>query len=121
MGLNLNTVKAGKANMFLSPLFREAFVNMNQVSLELYNTDGSQGAARGAGIGLGLYPDPQSAFVGLEKVASLDPDNELQNAYAEVYGRLKERLEKLSYAWINFVALSIMLCWACTTFRPEQI
>ncbi|HLT06951.1 MAG TPA: FGGY family carbohydrate kinase [Cyclobacteriaceae bacterium] len=96
MGLNLNTVKAGKANMFLSPLFREAFVNMNQVSLELYNTDGSQGAARGAGIGLGLYPDPQSAFVGLEKVASLDPDNELQNAYAEVYGRWKERLEKLS-------------------------
>ena len=96
MGLNLNTVKAGKANMFLSPLFREAFVNMNQVSLELYDTDGSQGAARGAGIGLGLYPDHQAAFVGLEKVASLDPDDQLQQAYGEVYERWKEQLEKLS-------------------------
>src|SRR5690554_3276482 len=95
MGLNLNTVKAGKANMFLSPLFREAFVNMNQVSLELYDTDGSQGAARGAGIGLGLYPDRQSAFIGLEKVASLDPDERLQQAYAEVYQRWKGQLEKL--------------------------
>lgn len=95
MGLNLNTVKAGKANMFLSSLFREAFVNMNQVSLELYDTDGSQGAARGAGIGLGLYSDHQSAFVGLEKVASLDPDHRLQQAYGEVYERWKEQLEKL--------------------------
>src|SRR5690554_2271716 len=95
MGLNLNTVKAGKANMFLSPLFREAFVNMNQVSLELYDTDGSQGAARGAGIGLGLYPDRQSAFIGLEKVASLDPDERLQQVYAEVYQRWKGQLEKL--------------------------
>lgn len=95
MGLNLNTVKAGKANMFLSPLFREAFVNMNQVSLELYDTDGSQGAARGAGIGLGLYYDHQAAFVGLEKVASLDPDDRLQQAYGEVYARWKEQLEKL--------------------------
>ena len=96
MGLNLNTVKAGKANMFLSPLFREAFVNMNQVSLELYDTDGSQGAARGAGIGRGLYPDHQAAFVGLEKVASLDPDDRLQHAYGEVYERWKAQLEKLS-------------------------
>lgn len=95
MGLNLNTVKAGKANMFLSPLFREAFVNMNKVSLELYDTDGAQGAARGAGIGLGLYSDQQEAFVGLKKVASLDPDDRLQQAYGEVYERWKKQLEKL--------------------------
>lgn len=95
MGLNLNTVKAGKANMFLSPLFREAFVNMNQVSLELYDTDGSQGAARGAGIGAGIYSDHPTAFVGLEKVAALDPEPELQEAYSEVYQRWKEQLEKL--------------------------
>jgi xylulokinase len=95
MGLNLNTVKAGKANMFLSPLFREAFVNMNQVSLELFNTDGSQGAARGAGIGAGVFSNIRDAFVGLEKVASLDPDPKLQEAYGEVYQRWKAYLEKL--------------------------
>jgi len=74
MGLNLKTVKAGKANMFLSPLFREAFVNMNQVSLELYDTDGSQGAARGAGVGAGIYADAQEAFGGLERIALFEPD-----------------------------------------------
>ncbi len=95
MGLNLNTVKAGHANMFLSPLFREAFVNMNQISLELYNTDGAQGAARGAGIGAGIYSAPAEAFQGLEKRAAYDPEPALTEAYGEVYGRWVEALEKV--------------------------
>jgi xylulokinase len=95
MGLNLKTVKAGKANMFLSPLFREAFVNMNEVTLELYDTDGSQGAARGAGIGAGIYASPKEAFQGLEKLASLEPDNSLVSTYKEVYGNWLEALKKV--------------------------
>ncbi|GHB38365.1 xylulokinase [Mongoliitalea lutea] len=96
MGLNLNTVKAGHANMFLSPLFREAFVNMNEVSLELYDTDGSQGAARGAGIGLGLYASTDEAFESLEKIASLEPKQILIEAYAEAYEVWKSRLAQLT-------------------------
>lgn len=95
MGLNLNTVKAGHANMFLSPLFREAFVNMNQVALELYDTDGSQGAARGAGIGLGYYGSQADAFVGLEKITSLEPDQSLTEAYQGVYATWLTALEKV--------------------------
>jgi xylulokinase len=95
MGLNLNTVKAGRANMFLSPLFREAFVNMNGVTLELYDTDGSQGAARGAGIGAGIYASPKEAFQGLEKLASLEPDNSLVIAYKEVYESWLDALKKV--------------------------
>ena len=95
MGINLNTVKAGRANMFLSPLFREAFVNMNGVTLELYDTDGSQGAARGAGIGAGIYASPKEAFEGLEKLASLEPDNSLAAAYKEVYESWLEALQKV--------------------------
>jgi xylulokinase len=95
MGLNLNTVKAGKANMFLSPLFREAFVNMNQVSLELYDTDGSQGAARGAGIGAGIYADAKEAFAGLERLSVLDPEKEKVEAYTEVYGQWKAALSRV--------------------------
>lgn len=95
MGLNLETVKAGKANMFLSPLFREAFVNMNEVTLELYDTDGSQGAARGAGIGAGIYASPTEAFQGLEKLASLEPDNSLVSAYQDVYASWLEALDKI--------------------------
>jgi xylulokinase len=85
MGLNLKTVKAGNANMFLSPLFRDAFVNMNNVTLELYDTDGSQGAARGAGIGSGIYSNAEEAFAGLDKMASFEPKPSLVSAYNEVY------------------------------------
>ncbi|MBD8488009.1 carbohydrate kinase [Echinicola sp. CAU 1574] len=95
MGLTLKTVKAGRANMFLSPLFREAFVNMNEVSLEFYDTDGSQGAARGAGIAAGIYEQPKEAFVGLEKVASFDPDPILVKTYKEVYRQWEENLKKV--------------------------
>jgi xylulokinase len=95
MGLNLKTVKAGRANMFLSPLFREAFVNMNEVTLELYDTDGSQGAARGAGIGAGIYTSPKEAFEGLEKLASLEPENSLISTYKEVYASWLEALKKM--------------------------
>lgn len=95
MGLNLNTVKAGRANMFLSPLFREAFVNMNDVVLQLYDTDGSQGAARGAGIGAGRYSTNKEAFVGLEKLAEIAPTDELKSAYGEVYQRWESYLSKL--------------------------
>jgi xylulokinase len=95
MGLNLNTVKAGKANMFLSPLFREAFVNMNQVTLELYDTDGSQGAARGAGIGAGIFVNPQEAFNGLDLISAIEPDPSLKDTYAAVYGQWSDTLQKV--------------------------
>ncbi|GGF50212.1 xylulokinase [Echinicola rosea] len=95
MGLTLDTVKAGRANMFLSPLFREAFVNMNEVNLEFYDTDGSQGAARGAGVGAGFYASPKEAFSGLEKVASFAPDSKLVQIYKEVYQQWEENLGKV--------------------------
>lgn len=95
MGMNMKTVKAGRANMFLSPLFRQAFINMNQVSLELYDTDGAQGAARGAGIGAGIYASPKEAFGGLERLASLDPEPKLIEQYAEVYANWLQALEKV--------------------------
>lgn len=95
MGLNLNTVKAGKANMFLSPLFREAFVNMNNVVLELYDTDGAQGAARGAGIGAGIYSNAGEAFAGLEKLSSFEPESSKIEAYKEVYGNWQQALGRV--------------------------
>ncbi len=85
MGMDLNTVKAGHANMFLSPIFRETFVQMNQVNLELYDTDGAQGAARGAGIGAGVFGSEKEAFHGLELLQTLAPDAAKADRYEEVY------------------------------------
>jgi len=85
MGTRLKTVKAGNANMFLSPLFAEAFATISGATVELYNTDGSQGAARGAGIGAGIYKSPEDAFIGLEPVRTVEPNKQLKKPYQAAY------------------------------------
>jgi xylulokinase len=94
MGIQLTTVKAGNANMFLSPLFAEAFATVTQATVQLYNTDGSQGAARGAGIGAGVYKSPDEAFVGLEPVKTIEPNDKLSSAYQQAYAGWEEVLKQ---------------------------
>ncbi len=84
-GVDVRTVRAGNANMFLSPLFSEAFATVTGSVVELYNTDGSQGAARGAGIGAGIYKDYEDAFVGLDCKRVIEPNENLKSAYREAY------------------------------------
>lgn len=95
MGMKMNTIKAGRANMFLSPVFREVFVNTTGAELELYDTDGALGAARGAAAGAGLYPSLDEAFSNLELLDHQKPEPGLTAAYAETYGRWKEFLKQL--------------------------
>lgn len=95
MGMNLQTVKAGHANMFLSPLFRKTFVHMNQVNLELYNTDGAQGAARGAGIGAGLFENEDQAFIGLELLETMEPNGQFYEPYEEAYNQWLTKLNQV--------------------------
>jgi xylulokinase len=94
MGVETKTVRAGHANMFLSPLFREAFANTTGATIELYNTDGATGAARGAGVGVGFYKNTGEAFVGLNKIEVIEPKKDLQVAYTEGYERWKGVLKK---------------------------
>ncbi|MDT8301209.1 MAG: FGGY family carbohydrate kinase [Sedimentisphaerales bacterium] len=94
MGTELETVKAGHANMFLSPLFAEAFATITGATVELYNTDGSQGAARGAGIGAGIYKGAEDAFVGLKPVKAIEPNKKLASAYQNAYARWEDVLKR---------------------------
>lgn len=87
MGIELQTVKAGMANMFLSPVFREAFATITGVSVELYSTDGAEGAARGAGYGAGIYADLAAAFSGLKTLETVGPNAGLKDAYSEAFSR----------------------------------
>ena len=91
MGLRPSRVRAGNANMFLSPLFAEAFATASGAAVELYNTDGAQGAARGAGIGAGLHT-ARSAFAGLDRVRVVEPSPQLKEPYEEAYGRWQAAL-----------------------------
>ena len=93
MGVDISTVRAGHANMFLSPIFREAFATVSQAVVELYNTDGSQGAARGAGIGAGIYKNPQDAFIGLKTTEVIEPKHEMLPAYKDAYEKWVKILE----------------------------
>ena len=95
MGMQVSTVRAGHANMFLSPLFAEAFATVTGATVELFKTDGSQGAARGVGIGAGIYKDTASAFEGLQAVKRIVPNAGAAVEYAEAYEKWKERLEEM--------------------------
>lgn len=98
MGVDVSKIRAGDTNMFLSELFGAAFASVTEATVELYNTDGSQGAARGAGIGVGYYRTPADAFAGLKTTRVIEPNKELVHAYREAYSRwrgvLEQRLEE---------------------------
>lgn len=95
LGVAGKKIRAGKANMFLSPLFREAFVNTVEARLELYNTDGAEGAARGAACGAGFYNSFDEAFKGLENLQTIDPDEKIAAQYQDVYQDWKNELLKI--------------------------
>ena len=94
MGMDIQKVHAGRANMFLSPIFRETLANTSGATIELYETDGSVGAARGAGMGCGIYRDNTEAFASLKKLGVIAPDDQHREQYLEAYARWKQTLEQ---------------------------
>lgn len=96
MGIEVRTVRAGDANMFLSDIFASTFANVSGATVELYNTDGSQGAARGAGVGAGVYGSFKDAFVGFKKTKTIEPKaaevTQCKEAYAKWLAVLEEKL-----------------------------
>jgi xylulokinase len=94
IGIKARVIRAGKTNMFLSPVFRETLAGVSGATIELYNTDGSVGAARGAGIGSGYYPSSKVAFSSLKKLETVTPDTSKKAQYDEAYQNWKIQLEK---------------------------
>ena len=93
MGMELNKIHAGRANMFLSPLFRDTLAGVSGATIELYETDGSVGAAKGAGIGAGIYKDNNEAFATLKKLAVIEPDEKKRDEYLNAYAEWKAILK----------------------------
>lgn len=95
MGMKVEKIHAGHANMFLSPVFRETLAGVTGAVIELYDTDGSVGAAKGAGMGIGIYKDNKEAFATLDRLAVIEPDGINRQAYQDAYGRWLDCLKKL--------------------------
>jgi xylulokinase len=84
-GIELKVIRTGNANMFLSPVFRTTLASLANVDIELYNTDGSVGAALGAGLGAGIYKNAGDAFKNLKCIETIKPDADLAGLYAKIY------------------------------------
>ena len=93
MGMSLKTIRAGKANMFLSPIFRNTLAGVTGATIELCDTDGSVGAARGAGMGAGIYANHKEAFAALKKLEIIEPLAKDQPAYREAYERWRKLIQ----------------------------
>jgi xylulokinase len=91
-GIDPKVLRAGEANMFLSQVFRKTLSNITGTVIHLYNTDGSIGAARGAGIGCGYYKSEIEAFKGLDAMGITEPDVSESAVYEEAYLKWKNLL-----------------------------
>jgi xylulokinase len=98
MGMNIQVIRAGHANMFLSPVFRQTLANITGATIELYDTDGAQGAARGAAVGAGLFASFQDAFKSLNKTDQVTPSSSevdaTRTAYESWLSHLQRTLEQ---------------------------
>ena len=87
-----SVIKAGQANLFLSPVFTHAFVNATGVPVDLYNVEGSVGAALGAGIGAGIYKEIKEAFAEKKPIERIEPTE--TKLYDALYENWKSKLAK---------------------------
>ncbi|HNP23426.1 MAG TPA: FGGY family carbohydrate kinase [Panacibacter sp.] len=85
-------IRAGRANMFLSNVFSNAFVNATNTAVQLYNSDGSVGAALGAGIGANIYNSEKEAFAGMECLQTIEPTE--ATLYNDLYNEWKILLDQ---------------------------
>lgn len=97
LGVDASRIRAGEGNMFLSPIFREALATVADLEIDLYATDGAQGAARGAGVGVGYFADFDEAHRGLVQMTTIGPSPEQKEAYEAAYqGWLSELQRRIS-------------------------
>lgn len=94
MGMNIHLIRAGHANMFLSPVFAQTLASVSGATIELFNTDGAAGAAKAAGMGVGIYASNEEAFSSLTKIAVIEPETNKKAQYRDAYERWKSLIIK---------------------------
>ncbi len=94
LGLRPDVIRAGKANMFLNPVFRSTLSTLCGSRIELFDTDGSLGAARGSALGAGIYKTADEAFSTLNRLETVEPESEWKNALDDAYEKWKAELAR---------------------------
>jgi xylulokinase len=94
IGVIPGTVRAGLANMFQSDVFCDSLASVSGATIELYDTDGALGAARGAGVGAEIYGSLEEAFKTLKRLRVVEPKTgDYQEAYLRWEAHLKRSLK----------------------------
>jgi xylulokinase len=93
LGGRCDLVKAGKGNLFLSDVFTQAFANTTGAVVELYETDGAEGAARAAALGSGYYKSHAETFAHLKRLQAIEPQSNQLQVYQEAYQRWTQLLQ----------------------------
>lgn len=95
MGIDIGVIRAGNSNLFLSPVFRDALAGVTGAVIELYDTNGAVGAAKGAGIGAGIYKSSEEAFASLKKISVIEPDGLKADKYCAAFEIWRDRLNSI--------------------------
>jgi len=85
LGGSCDVVRAGKGNLFLSDVFAHTFANTTQAAVEMFETDGAEGAARAAALGVGYYASATEAFTCLTRLSVVEPQAALFAQYQDAY------------------------------------
>ncbi len=93
-GVDIKTIRAGHANMFLSKVFRDTLASTLNVAIDLYDTDGSEGACRGAAVGSKAYASFEEAFSTLNKIETIEPKAKNTDKQTIAYNTWLSYLEK---------------------------
>ncbi|SHF97360.1 xylulokinase [Dysgonomonas macrotermitis] len=93
MGMNIHLIRAGYANMFLSPVFAQTLASVSGATIELFNTDGAAGAAKAAGMGAGIYASNEEAFASLIKISVIEPEADKKTQYRDAYEKWKSLIK----------------------------
>lgn len=95
-GITRKVIRVGNTNMFLSELFCQTLATLSGAEIQLYDTDGALGAARGAALGAGFYQNPRQCFSTMKMLKVFQPQIELKNQLDEVFDKWNIHLKKIS-------------------------
>ncbi len=99
MGIDVNVIHAPMSRMFRSRVFRQTFADVSGATIEFYDTDGSVGAAQGAGVGAGAYGTYEEVFSALNYLGSVPPNQDDVMPVIESYARWRDALDSLDRAF----------------------
>ncbi|MEM9936813.1 MAG: FGGY family carbohydrate kinase [Bacteroidota bacterium] len=94
LGMQPTVIRAGRANMFQSHIFRNTLSDVNEVIIELYETNGAEGAARGAAVGTRFYSTPEESAASLKLLETIEPNQQRKDAQLAFYNKWLHTLQQ---------------------------